>query len=132
MRKTLFFLTSFLCLFSLSSAIGQGTAISEKRQKNSVNLQTKNRYEIKSVKIQSKTVLNKPLGALGVDKFSVVCSQSRDELENQIKLLRNEIRSDRELNRDVSASKKYLKTLIFRKKTLKKYNQKSAKKPNLL
>ncbi len=132
MRKTLFFLTSFLCLFSLSSAIGQGTAISEKRQKNSVNLQTKNPYEIKSVKIQSKTALNKPLGTIGVDKFSVVCSQSRDELKNQIKLLRNEIRSDRELNREVSASKKYLKTLIFRKKTLKKYNQKSAKKPDLL
>ena len=84
------------------------------------------------MKNQPKTALNKPLGALVVDKFSIVCSQSRHELENQIKLLRNEIRSDRELNRDVSASKKYLKTLRFRKKTLKKHNQKSVKKPYLL
>ena len=132
MRKTLFFLTLFLCLFSLSSAIGQGTAISEKKQKNSVNLKTKNHYEVKSVKNQPKIALDKSLGTLGVDKFSIVCSQSRHELENQIKLLRNEIRSDRELNRDVSASKKYLKTLRFRKKTMKKHNQKSVKKPYLL
>ena len=132
MRKTLFFLTLFLCLFSLSSAIGQGTAISEKKQKNSVNLKTKNHYEVKSVKNQPKIALDKSLGTLGVDKFSIVCSQSRHELENEIKLLRKAIRKEQEMNRDVSASKKYLKTLISRKKTLKKHNQKSAKKPYLL
>lgn len=115
-------------------SIGQAVTFPDKENKTTPK-RVKNSKQFAPLKSDidgRKTNSKNVSGAIGIDMENSNTVRSKQELRNEIIVLRNEIKLLREDEIDVSGLKKYLKTLKYRKRIMNKTENTIDKKPYLL
>ena len=134
MRKIIFFLSLLLAMCTSYRSIGQAVTFPDKENKTTPK-RVKNSKQFAPLKSDidgRKTNSKNVSGAIGIDMENSNTVRSKQELRNEIIVLRKEIKLLREDEIDVSGLKKYLKTLKYRKRIMNKTENTIDKKPYLL